>query len=344
MLLDRERECAEIENVLAAARNGLSGSLVLNGEAGIGKTALLEYAVEAAQGFRVERIVGIESEMELGFAALHQFLLPFGGWLDTLPTPQRAAVDCAFGLVEESPPSRFLVSLACLTVLSNAAQEAPLLCVVDDAQWLDQESADALAFVARRVHADQVAMLFAVRAAEPRSVNFGGIAELQVQGLRADASRQLLTAAAGTRLDERVAERIVSETRGNPLALVELGDELLPDPSLAASTRLEPLPMGRRLEAQFRRRVASLSPDTQTLLLLGATEPTGATDLVLRAAEQFGITGDAVSEAEANDLLTLGPPLSFRHPLIRSAVYSGATNTERRRAAWRARLGVRSHR
>ena len=228
MLIDRELERAQIARVLDAAGQGLSGVLVLRGEPGVGKTALLGHAVEAAQGYSVVRVAGIESEAELGFAALHQLLLPFLGHLPQLPPPQRRALATALGLDQAGAPDRFLVGLAALTLLSTAAAAKPLLCVVDDVQWLDQESAGALAFVARRLSVDAIAMLFAVRDPAERRVALEGLPELRLGGLPEADARQLLASSAGGPLDAGVSAHIISRTGGNPLALIEVGRELAP--------------------------------------------------------------------------------------------------------------------
>src|ERR1700761_3102575 len=212
MLLDREREKQELDRLLTAARQGMSGAIVLRGEAGIGKTALLDFATAAAGDMQVARILAIESEMEWGFAGVHQLLVPFMGRLHRLPVPQRRALTSALGLAADQAPDRFLVGLATLTLLSDAATEQPLLAVIDDAQWLDHESAAVLAFVARRLYADRVVMLFAVREPEERSVAFEGLAELRVEGLPDADARKLLASVAAGEVDERIGDRIVAET------------------------------------------------------------------------------------------------------------------------------------
>src|SRR5271155_4467313 len=216
MLLDRLPERAALSQLLDAARAGRSGVLVMRGEPGVGKTALLEYAIESAAGLRV---AGVESEMELAFAALQQLYAPMLDKLAGLPDPQRAALGVAFGLNTGPAPDRFLVGLATLSLLSEAAEQQPLLCVIDDAQWLDRASAQALAFVARRLLAEPVALVFAMR---EEGEEFRGLPELLVGGLREDDARELLSSVIGGRLDERIRDRIVAETRGNPLALLEL--------------------------------------------------------------------------------------------------------------------------
>ncbi|HMD56955.1 MAG TPA: LuxR C-terminal-related transcriptional regulator [Solirubrobacteraceae bacterium] len=331
MLFDREREKHALDRLLAAVRQGLSGAFVLRGEAGIGKTALLEYAIESAGDMQVARVTGVESEVELPFAGLHQLLIPFLAGLERLPAPQREALGSAFGLVAGVAPDRFLVGLGVLTLLADAAFERPVLCVFDDAQWIDKASSEALGFVARRLLADPVAMLFAVREPSERT-RLEGLAELRVGGLPdADALGLLASVAAG-RLDDRVGERIVWETQGNPLALVELARELTPG-ELSGESRLpEPLPIGRRLEERYLRRISVLPRETQTLLLLASAQHSGDLSQLWRAAEHLGIGAEAAEPAVGAGLLVLAPRVAFSHPLIRSAVYQGASPAQRRRA------------
>jgi len=332
MLLDREGEKQELDRLLATVRGGESRALVVRGEAGIGKTALLDYAVASALDMQVASAAGVESEMELGFAGLHQLLVPFLGSLERLPAPQREALGSAFGLVAGVTPDLFLVGLAVLTLLADAAGQRPVLCVFDDAQWIDQASAGALGFVARRLLADRVGILLGVREEADHPMTFEGLSELRVGGLPDAEARELLATVAVGRLDERVAERIVAETQGNPLALVELGGELTAE-EIAGSSRLpEPLPMGRRLEERFLGRVRALPDDARRLLLLAAAEPSGEPALVWRAAERLGIQTEAADLPEIQRLLTFEPRVVFRHPLIRSAVYQGASPLERRQA------------
>jgi DNA-binding CsgD family transcriptional regulator len=332
MLIGRSEESEALERLLAAVRDGLSGVLMLHGEPGTGKTALLDHAVRAAGDMRVVRVAGVQSEMGFDFAGLHQLLLPFLGSLEKLPPPQREALSSAFGLVAGTPPDRFLAGIAALTMITDAAREQPVLCVVDDAQWLDQASADALGFVARRLLADPVGMLFALRDGEQRPAAFEGLADLPLGGLPEKAARELLAAAAGRPLDRGVARRIVAATGGNPLALIELGRSL-PAAGLAGAVPLpEPLHAGDRLEELFLRRICGFPPATQTLLLLAATEPSGDRGLLWKAAGLEGIGPGAADTPGIERILRLEPGLSFVHPLMRSAVYYGAAATERRRA------------
>ena len=328
MLLDRLPERAALSELLDAARAGRSGVLVMRGEPGVGKTALLEYAIESAAGLRVARVAGVESEMELAFAALQQLCAPMLDKLAGLPDPQREALGVAFGLNTGAAPDRFLVGLAALSLLSEAAEQQPLLCVIDDAQWLDRASAQALAFVARRLLAEPVALVFATR--EPGE-EFRGLPELPVGGLGEGDARELLGSVIRGPLDERVRDRIVAETRGNPLALLELprgvrrrlaaGSVLCRCAGVAGADRGEFPPAaggsaGRYPAADAGRRGGA------------GREPA----LVWRAAERLGIGAGAVAPAADAGLLTIGERVTFRHPLVRSAVYRAASPAERRAA------------
>jgi AAA ATPase domain len=325
-LLGREREREVLDRLLGGARGGHGEVLVVHGEPGVGKTALLEYAVEAAHGFRIARALGIEGEMELPFAALQQLCAPFLELMDRLPQPQRDALAVAFGLSAGPAASPFLVGLAVLGLLSEAAEEQPLLGLVDDAQWLDRASARGFAFVARRLLADRIAFVFAAR--EPGDV-LAGLPELQVLPLGHRDSRTLLESALPARLDEHVLDRIVAETRGNPLALLELPRGLTPT-QLAGGFGLPAVPLSASIEESFTRRLANLPDDARRLLLVAAADPVGDTALVWRAAQQLGIPKSAAETVEAEGLLELGPRVVFRHPLVRSAVYRGAGRKERR--------------
>jgi DNA-binding CsgD family transcriptional regulator len=344
VLLDRVRERDRLVQAIASARSGVSDILVLRGEAGIGKTVLLDYAAESVPGLRVVRVVGIESDMELGYAGLHQLLLPFLGRLGTLPAPQVAALGVAFGLREGGPPDRLLVGLAALSLLSAAAAEEPLVCLVDDAQWLDRESALVLAFVARRLQMDQVAMLFAVRDQGVLPMALEGLPELRLAGLPAAEAHELLAKAVGADLDPAVGARIVAETAGNPMALVELGGELTREQRAGEMALPDPLPIGRRMEILFRHQIRRLPVSTQLLLLAAAADPTGDPELVGRAAVHLGLSASARSRARDQGLVSFDPVVRFRHPLIRSAVYYAASLEERRRvhAALAAATDARS--
>jgi DNA-binding CsgD family transcriptional regulator len=302
--------------------------LLLRGEAGIGKTALLEYLVESASDVKVARAVGGESEMELAYASLHQLCASLLERVGKLPAPQRQALEVVFGLSAGPPPDRFLVGLAVLSLLSEAAEEHPLLCVVDDAQWLDQASALTLAFVARRLLAERVGFVFAAR--EP-SQELKHLPELELRGLRNGDARSLLTSAARFRLDERVLDRLIAETRGNPLALLELPRGLTAIQLAGGFGLLEDRGLSGQIEESFVRRIAPLPADTRALLLVAAAEPVGDPVLLWGAAERLGIAAAAASPAEADGLLAIGDGVIFRHPLVRSAVYASAAAGDRRR-------------
>ena len=329
MLLGRGAERAAIDRVLDAARAGRAGALVLRGEAGIGKTALLDDAVAHAGDLTVVRVVGVESEMGMGFAALHRLLLPLLPACDQLPEPQREALESAFGLRSDGRGDVFLVGLAALTLLGDAARERPLLCIVDDAQWLDRESINVLAFVARRVYADRIALLFAVREPSEPAVRIDGVPDLHLRGLDDGDAHELLSSVVGGPLGPLLADRIVSETRGNPLALVELGGELTSD-HLAGAPITEPLPVSELVEARFLRQVRALPRDTQMLLLVAAADGVGDPATVLRAGASLDIPADALAPAEAARLVVATPVVEFRHPLMRTAIYHGATLADRR--------------
>jgi DNA-binding CsgD family transcriptional regulator len=326
-LRGRAAERAVLEGLLADVRGGESRSLVVRGEAGIGKTALLDHLVAEASDLNVVRAVGVEWEMELAFAGLHQLCAPMLGHLGGLPAPQRQALEIVFGLRAGAPPDRFLVGLAVLGLFSEVAEERPLLCVVDDAQWLDHASALTLAFIVRRLLAEPVGVVFAAR--EP-SEELGHVVALEVHGLRDGDARALLGSAVRFMLDERVRDRIVAETRGNPLALLELprgltATELAGGFGLPAADALP-----GRIEESFVRRLEPLADDTRVLLLAAAAEPVGDPLLLWRAAARLGIDPGAAAGAEDDGLLVIGERVMFRHPLVRSAMYRSAAAGERR--------------
>jgi DNA-binding CsgD family transcriptional regulator len=332
MLLDRLAERAALGQLVDAARGGRSGALVVHGEAGVGKTALLEDVTASAAGMRIARVAGIESEMELAYAALQQLCAQMLDGLDRLPDPQREALGVVFGLRAGEAPDRFLVGLAALSLLADAAGKQPLLCVIDDAQWLDRASAQAMGFVARRLFAEQVALVVATR--EPGG-EFRGLPELAVGGLGDGDARDLLASVIRRPLDERVQERFIAEAGGNPLALLELPQGLAPA-ELAGAVGVPAAPgLLRRFEDGFRQRLGGLPETAQRLLLVAAAEPTGDPVLVWRAAGRMGIGMEAAAPAEADGLLTIGARVTFRHPLVRSAAYRAAS-PEERRAAHRA--------
>jgi DNA-binding CsgD family transcriptional regulator len=324
----RARECALLDGLVDAIRRGESRSLVLRGEAGIGKTALLQYLIAAAPDVTLVRAVGVESEMELAYASLHQLCAPLLDRLGRLPAPQRQALEIVFGLSSGSAPDRFLVGLGALSLFSEVDGERPLLCVVDDAQWLDRASALTLAFVARRLLAEPVGLVFAAR--EP-GAELQDVPELDVHGLRDEEARALLGSAVRVKLDERVRDRIVAETRGNPLALLELPRGLTATQLAGGFGLVGTHPLSGRIEESYVRRLEPLPEDTRRLLVIAAAEPVGDPLLLLRASERLGISTSAV-DAATDGLLTIGERVTFRHPLVRSAVYRAA-DTPTRRAA-----------
>ena len=296
----------------------------------MGKSALLEYLMQHAPGCAIVRAAGVESEMELAYAGLQQLCAPFGDRLDHLPGPQHDALGTAFGLRDGDAPDRFLVGLAVLSLLSDAAAERPLVCVVDDAQWLDAASANALAFVARRLGAESVGLVLAVREA-PGERPFDGLPELVVGGLEDDDARALLEAVVAGPLDERVRERIVAETHGNPLALLELPQGRTPA-ELAGGFGLDGEPaLAGRIEARYQERLETLPEATRLLLLVAAAEPLGDPLLLWSAASALGIDPGAGAPAVAAGLIELGGQVRFHHPLVRSAVYGAAAPEDRRR-------------
>src|SRR6516164_9855832 len=279
VLLDRVTETAALAGVLAAVRGGLIRVLVVRGDAGIGKTALLEWAGGQAHDMQLARVAGIQAETGMGFAGLHQLLVPFLGGLDGLPGPQRQALESAFGLVTGPAPDRFLVGLAALTLLTDAAAAQPVLCLVDDAQWLDQVSVEVLGFIARRLYADRVGMVFAVREGEGQPAALAGLPELMLGGLPEQAAGELLATSVGAPVDGRVSARVVADVAGNPLALVELAMELTPAELSGAVPLNWPLRFGGRLEELYLARVRALPADTQMLLLVAAADPGGDPEL-----------------------------------------------------------------
>jgi DNA-binding CsgD family transcriptional regulator len=329
--LDRTSEREVLDRLLAQGREGESAVLVVRGEAGIGKTALLRYAARQASGLRVAQVTGAQGEMELPFAGIHQLCAPMLDHLDALPQPQQGALNVALGLASGDVPERFLVGLAVLGLLSAAAEERPLLCLVEDAQWLDAASGQILGFVARRLLAESVTIVVAVR--EPNTGHdFDGLPELQLRGLPEEDARTLLGRAVPGPLDDHVRDRIVAETRGNPLALLDLPGSLS-TAELAGGFELPAVTdLPRHLEEHYLHRAAELPAATQQLLLLAAAEPVGDAPLVWRAAQQLGIEKSALAPAEDAQLVELGVRVRFRHPLVRSAVYRAGVISDRRAA------------
>ncbi|HEX3826048.1 MAG TPA: AAA family ATPase [Sporichthyaceae bacterium] len=332
MLLGRQPECEVLDRLLAAARAGHGGAIVVHGEPGIGKTALLEYAISAATDFRVLRATGIEAEVELPFAGLHQMCSPDPSALDALPEPQRIALQVATGRIAGPVPDRLLIGLAALNMTCQPAGGRPLLCIVDDTQWLDRDSAQAFAFVARRLANEPIAFVFGTRVVADA---VRGLPELLVEGLAERPAMTLLCSMLPNRVDEPVLERFVAETRGNPLALLELPRGLTPAQLAGGFALPVTVPLTGRIEAGFRRRLIKLPAASRRLMLIAAAEPTGNPVLLWRAAESMGIDESAATAIEKEGLLDLDAQIVFRHPLVRSAVY-GAASAQERRAAHRA--------
>ena len=328
-LRGRDNECETLDRLVASVQEGHSRVLVVRGDAGVGKTALLSYLAASASDFRIVRAAGVESEMELAFAGVHQLCAPLLGRLTRLPPPQRDAVATAFGLSAGKASDLFLVGLAVLGLLSDVAGDGPLLCLVDDAQWLDQASAQVLAFVARRLLAEPVAMVFAERnTSEDKELR--SLPVMVVEGLSDADAHALLDSATPGRLDERVRDRIVAEANGNPLALLELPKGLTAAELAGGFGRPDARPVANRIEQSFLRRVRALPVETQRLLLAAAADPVGDVPLLWRAAEVLGISADAAAPAETDGLIELGARVRFRHPLARSAAYRAAAVRKRR--------------
>ncbi len=333
-LVGRAAERETIDTLLAAAEDAHSGALVLAGPPGIGKSALVQYAIDSACGFRVLRVSGVESEMAFGYAGVHQLVLPILESVHQLPEPQRDALDAVIGTVQHDALDPFLAGLAVLSLVAEAARDQSVLIVVDDAQWLDEESATALSFVGRRLRAERVAMLVAVREMPEPGVRFEGLRRLDLAGLPVPEAVDLLCSAAAVPVDDIVARRIVDATQGNPLALVELPAVLTVEQLRGAAPLPDPLPIGERLSALFAARVRALDADAPTLLLLAAAERLGDPRLLRRAADAIGEVSwaEAIAKAEASGLVTFTPTVEFRHPLVRSAIYYAASAADRRRA------------
>src|SRR4051794_13734472 len=326
-LFGRDAECDRFDELLASARSGTSGVIVLRGGPGLGKSMVLEHAVDRAKDMRILRALGVESEMELAYAALHQLCAPLLPLLPKLPAPQSEALATVFGVQTGPPPDRFLVGLSVLSLLSRAADEQPLLCVVDDAQWLDLSSAQVLGFVARRLLAEPIAMVFGARQVP---VGLLGLPELELAGLRDVDARVLLDSVTRTRLDGHVRDQIVAETRGNPLALLELPRGLTTTELAGGFGLLQGGALPGRIEESFKRRIDGLSEGTRTLLLIAAAEPVGDPAIMWRAAEHLGVELSAAIDDDTEDLLAINERVTFRHPLVRSAVYGAASSSDRR--------------
>ncbi|WP_256714808.1 ATP-binding protein [Mycobacterium colombiense] len=328
-LIGRRTECTVLGELIQAVCAGESRTLVIHGEAGVGKSALLGYLAERASACVVIRAAGVQSEMELAFAALHQLCVPMMDYLKRLPSPQCEALQTAFGMVDGPPPDRFLIGLAVLSLLSEVADERPVVCLVDDEQWLDRASAQVLAFVARRLFAESVGLVFAARVP---GRDLAALPHLTIGGLPDAEARALLDRALTGPLDTQVRDQIVAETRGNPLALVELprglsAQELAGGFGLPGATRLS-----GTVEESFRRRISAMPDPTRNLLVLAAAEPTGNPALIWAAGAQLGIDAGSAAPAVDAGLLELGTRMWFGHPLARSAAYHSGTPSQRKRA------------
>ena len=339
-LVGRVDDRARVDALLHDAATGSSGVLVVTGPPGIGKSTLLDDAVGRAGGFRLARVSGVESEIGFGYAGVHQLVGPFLDHIDKLARPQRDALDAALGRVRHAEFDPFVVALAVLSLLGEAARAQPVLVIVDDAQWLDHDSTTAISFVARRLHAERVAMLLAVRETPGQRVGFERLPRLQLKALSASDARALVASASGGFVDDAVAELIVAAAGGNPLALVELPKALTAEQLRGAALLPDPLPIGPELSSVFTARLSALSPAAQTGLLLVAAEQSGEVPLFRRAASTLALDWDEVAtEAEGSGLVTFAPAVTFRHPLVRSGVYYGAS-AERRRLVHAAVAGA----
>ncbi|MGY6024756.1 helix-turn-helix transcriptional regulator [Streptomyces spinosirectus] len=328
-LLGRQIECAVLDRLVDAVRTGQSRALVVHGPPGIGKSALLGHLTDSPGDLRVLRAVGIESEMELPFATLHQLCVPLVDRLKNLPVPQRTALETVFGIRAGPPPDRFLVGMAVLSLLSDASQRRPLLCLVDDAHWMDRASAQVLGFVARRLLAESIALVFGAR---ERAPDLLGLPELEVTGLPESAAYTLLESATHTRLDHDIRSRFVAETQGNPLALLELPRALSVTQLAGGFGLLNTATLPSLIEQSFLRRIEDLPEQTRLLLLIAAADPVGDPALVWRAADRLGMTPEEALADGTDGLLSFDLRVTFRHPLVRSAVYRSATESERRSA------------
>ena len=327
-LLGREKECDRLDRLVANVRTGHSRVLVLRGEAGVGKTALLEHLAARATDCTLVRAGGVESEMELAFAGLHALCVPLLDHLPRLPEPQRIALGTAFGLAAGPPPDRFIVGLAVLSLFAEAAEHHPLLCIVDDAQWLDRVSTQTLTFVGRRLLAERVGLVLGVRTAA--TDDWADLPTFDVAGLASTPARALLDRAIPGPLDERVRERILAEAGGNPLGLLELPRGLGPTGIAGGYGLPEPASLTSRLEQSFIRQLDPLSAPARRLLLLAAAEPLGDVGRLRRSASELGIGPVEMAEVEDAGLIDIGTRVRFRHPLVRSATYRAADPADRR--------------
>ncbi|GAA1268392.1 transcriptional regulator [Planotetraspora silvatica] len=331
-LFGRDDERRRLGLLLGNARNGRGGSLLITGEPGIGKTALLEASTTGATGLSMLRLDGFESEMTLPYAAIQRLTIPLSEHLPALSERQLQAIEVASGIAEGPPPDRFLVGLGVLGLLAAAAVKTPVVCAVDDAHLLDQESLDVMAFVARRIAVEPVAMLFAARDEETVAARMGGVPELALGGLDQESATALLSRSLAAPIDPASAAAIARATGGNPLALIDLADGLSAQELGGLGLGNDPIPVGRRLEAHYVRRVRQAGDEVQQWVLLAAADTTGNIDFITSAARAMGLGEDVLDQAEAAGLVELRETVRFRHPLVRSAVYNAASGAERRRA------------
>ena len=329
-LLGRTGELEILDHLIANVRSGQSAVLVVRGEPGIGKTELLRYLVGQASGFKVVRGAGVESEMELAFAGLHQLCAPMLGRLDSLAEPQRRGLSVAFGLASGDNPDRFLVALGALSLMAETSEEQPLLCVVDDAQWLDQASAQVLGFVGRRLLAESIGLVFAARTTATSPDHLAGLPELRLGGLDEEPGS---CAAGHGHVGPARRERPGPDHRGDARQSARPA-RTLPRPGYRRTTGGFALPdagdLPRRIEAQYLERLGELPEAAQRLILLAAADPVGDAAVILRAAHVLGLDVADVNVAAAAGLLEFGVNVRFRHPLVRSAVYRGASTEDRR--------------
>ena len=320
-----------LDQLAADVRNDFSGTVVFTGEPGVGKTCLLQYMATSAADVTILWNVGTQSEFRVGFAALHRLLMPYLDRLDRLAGPHRNALEVTFGFTDGPPPSRLLVGLAALALLSDVAAERPLVCLIDDAQWLDQESLAVLGFIARRLYADPIGMVFSAREHAGDLSALDGLATRRIAALDPVSAHIIIEEAVSGPLDPRVSARVIDETGGNPLAMLEMVRELSAEQLAGRFPLPRRLPVGRRVDAHFLAQIATLSPDARDLLLVAAACADDEPSTVWRAGALLGVTAAAANSAVQQGIISLEPRVAFRHPLIRSAVYDGAAPEDRQR-------------
>ena len=331
MLIGREMERGALEELISTTRRGLSGTMVLVGEPGIGKTALLDHVTASSPDVHHIRVSGIESEMDFAYAALQRAFTPLMGALEVLPPSQREALSVACGRIDGRPPSAHLVSLAALGLLSHDSVGHPLVVSVDDVQWLDRETLGSLTFVGRRLQAEGIALLMATRG-DGDMVALRGLPVMEVGGLDHASALEVLRSVVAGPVDARIADRVVAATGGNPLALTDLGSELSSHQLVGGTLLPELIGVGRHLEDDYLRQIGTLPHEARSWLIVAATDRTGHPPYVANAAARLEVAEGAQDAAERAGLVRLQPTIQFRHPLIRSAIYGGATSSERMRA------------